>query len=69
MAGQNARPSCVALEKDFRKLMNHKIGDSILGKVRTSSVNNIKINDLCMKLLNTYSQYSVDLLYKIWRSE
>ncbi|XP_078319080.1 eukaryotic elongation factor 2 kinase-like isoform X2 [Crassostrea virginica] len=33
MAGQNARPSCVALEKDFRKLMNHKIGDSILGKV------------------------------------
>lgn len=35
MAGsQNARPSCVALEKDFRKLMNHKIGDSILGKVR-----------------------------------
>ena len=37
MAGQNARPSCVALEKDFRKLMNHKIGDSILGKVRTSS--------------------------------
>lgn len=33
MAGQKARPSCVALEKDFRKLMNHKIGDSILGKV------------------------------------
>lgn len=33
MAGQNARPSCVALEKDFRKLMNHKIGDSILGMV------------------------------------
>ncbi|XP_061182079.1 eukaryotic elongation factor 2 kinase-like isoform X1 [Saccostrea echinata] len=33
MAGQHARPSCVALEKDFRKLMNHKIGDSILGKV------------------------------------
>lgn len=33
MAGHQARPSCVALEKDFRKLMNHKIGDSILGKV------------------------------------
>lgn len=33
------------------------------------TANNIKINDLCMKLLNTYSQYPVDLLYKIWRSE
>lgn len=33
MAEQRARPSCVALEKDLRKLQNLKIGDSILGKV------------------------------------
>lgn len=33
MALQKARPSCVALEKDFRQAMNMKIGDSILGKV------------------------------------
>lgn len=33
MAAQRARPSCVALEKDLRKLNNLRIGDSILGKV------------------------------------
>ena len=33
MRAQRARPSCVALEKDLRKLNNLKIGDSILGKV------------------------------------
>lgn len=35
MAASRARPSCVAMEKDFRKLQNLKIGDSILGKVRS----------------------------------
>ncbi|XP_033737069.1 eukaryotic elongation factor 2 kinase-like isoform X1 [Pecten maximus] len=33
MAQQRARPSCVAMEVDFRKLMNIKVGDSTLGKI------------------------------------
>ncbi|XP_060076123.1 eukaryotic elongation factor 2 kinase-like [Ylistrum balloti] len=33
MAQQRARPSCVAMEIDFRKLMNIKVGDSTLGKI------------------------------------
>jgi hypothetical protein len=37
MAASRARPSCVAVEKDFRKLQNLKIGDSILGKVRSTN--------------------------------
>lgn len=32
MAQQRARPSCVAMEIDFRKLMNIRVGDSTLGK-------------------------------------
>ncbi|XP_021379419.1 eukaryotic elongation factor 2 kinase-like isoform X2 [Mizuhopecten yessoensis] len=33
MAQQRARPSCVAMEIDFRKLMNVRVGDSTLGKI------------------------------------
>ena len=44
MAAQRARPSCVALEKDLRKLNNLRIGDSILGKVHTLQ-NIVKISE------------------------
>ena len=39
------RPSCVAMEKDLRKMnLNARVNDSMLGKVRFTATANIIIN-------------------------